>query len=43
MQEKMKMTEEKDRNLVQVQQQCSVYFCVKMIFEYRFFFTDMAI
>ena len=33
MQEKIKMTSQKDKNLVQVQQQCSVYFCIKMIFE----------
>ena len=30
---KMKMTSQKDENLVQVQQQGSVYFCMKMIFE----------
>jgi len=30
---KMKMTEQKDRNLVKVQQQCGVYFCIEMIFE----------
>ena len=29
MQEKMKWTQQKDENLVQVQQQCSVYFCIK--------------
>ena len=29
MQEKMKMTSQRDENLVQVQQQCSVYFCIK--------------
>ena len=32
MQEKMKMTYQKDKNLVQIQQQCSVYFCIKNIF-----------
>ena len=33
MQEKMKMTSQKDENLVQVQQQCSVYFCIKTFFK----------
>ena len=32
MQEKVKMTKQKDKNLVQAQQLCSVYFCLKMIF-----------
>ena len=30
---KKKITQQKDKNLVQVQQQCSVYFCVKKIFK----------
>ena len=29
----MKMTKQKAKNLVQAQQQCSVYFCVKMNFD----------
>ena len=29
----MKMTQQKNENLVQVQQQCSVYCCIKTIFE----------
>ena len=33
MQEKMKMTKQKDKNLVQVQKQCSVYFCIEMFFK----------
>ena len=33
MQEKMKMTKQKHENLVQVQQQCSVNFCLKIVFE----------
>ena len=33
MQEKMKTTWQKNENLVQVQQQCSVHFCLKIIFE----------
>ena len=33
MQEKMKMTKQKDQNMVQVQQQCSVYLCKKNIFK----------
>ena len=33
MQEKMKMTWEKDGNLGNVQQQSSVYFCIKIIFK----------
>ena len=33
MQEKMKMTWQKDENLVHVQQQCSVYFCIKTFFK----------
>ena len=32
MQEKMKMTSQKDKNLAQVQFQYSVCFCIKMIF-----------
>ena len=36
MQEKMKMTSQKDENLVQVQQQGSVYFCMKIIFKSSF-------
>ena len=32
-QEKMKMTLQKQENLVQVQQEYSVYFCIKMIFK----------
>ena len=35
MQEKVKMTWQKDENWVQVQQQCSVYFCIKTFFESR--------
>ena len=31
--EKMKMTWQRDENLVQVQQQCSVYFCIKTFFK----------
>ena len=37
MQEKVKMTWQKDENWVQVQQLCSVYFCIKMIFKSWFF------
>ena len=33
MQEKKKMTEQKDENAVQEQLQCSVYLFIKMIFE----------
>ena len=33
----MKMTSKKDENLVQVQQQCSVYFCIEIFFESWFF------
>ena len=33
MQEKMKMTEQEDENLVIVQQHGSDYFCIKIIFE----------
>ena len=33
MQEKMKMTQQEDKNLVQAQQHCSVYFCLKIIFK----------
>ena len=33
MQEKLKMTYQKDKNLVQVQQQCGVYFYIKIIFQ----------
>ena len=32
-QEKMKMTWQRDENLVQVQQQCSVYFWIKTFFK----------
>ena len=32
----MKMTQQKDKNLVQIQQQCNVYFCIKII-RYRVF------
>ena len=37
MQEKMKMAWQKDKSLVQVRRQCSVYFCIKIIFESGFF------
>ena len=37
MQEKMKITLHKDKNLAQVQPQCSVYFCIKKNFESWFF------
>ena len=33
MHEKMMMTKQKDKNLVQAQQQCGVDFCLKMIFK----------
>ena len=33
MQEKIKMTLQKDKNLIQGQQQCGVYFCIEIIFE----------
>ena len=33
MQEKMKMTQQKDENLIQAQQQYAVHFCIKTIFE----------
>ena len=33
MQEKMKMTKQEDKDLVQVQQNCSLYFCLKIIFK----------
>ena len=33
----MKMTKQEDKNLVQVQQQCRVYFCMKTIFKSWFF------
>ena len=33
MQEKIKTTLQKEENLLQVQQQCSVHFCIKMILE----------
>ena len=33
MKEKMKMTKQKDNNLVQVQQPCSVYFSIKIVFK----------
>ena len=36
MHEKMKMTKQKDKVLVQVQQQCNVYFCVKILLNYYF-------
>ena len=36
MQEKMKMTKQRDKNLVQVQQHYSVYFCIKRIFKSSF-------
>ena len=32
MQEKVKMASQKDKNLAQVQLQCSVHFCIKRIF-----------
>ena len=33
MQEKLKMTYQKDKNLAQVQAQCNVCFCIKTFFE----------
>ena len=33
MQDKMKMNYQKDENMVQVQQQCSVYFSIKIFFK----------
>ena len=36
MQEKMKMTQQKDENLAQVQQQCSVYSCIETFFKSLF-------
>ena len=33
MHEKVKMTKQKHGNLGEVQQQCRVYLCIKMIFE----------
>ena len=37
MQEKMIMTQQKDKNLVQVQQQCSVYFSTKIFLNHDLF------
>ena len=37
MQEKIKMTQQEDKNLVQVEQHCSVYFCMKIILKSRLF------
>ena len=37
MQEKLKMTQQKDKNLAQVQQHYSVYFSIKIIFKSQFF------
>ena len=37
MQERKKMTWQEDENLVQVQQQCSVHFYMKIIFESLFY------
>ena len=37
MQEKMEMIKQKDKTLVQVQQQCSIYFCIKLNLESSIF------
>ena len=37
MQEKIKMTLQKDNNLAQEQPQCSVYFCTKQFLNHDFF------
>ena len=42
MQEKIKMTSKKDENLVRVQQQFIVYFCIKIIFELLIFLADIV-
>ena len=42
MQDKMKMNYQKDENMVQVQQQCSVYFCIRNNFRIMIFLADMA-
>ena len=38
----MKMTLQKDENLVQAQQQCSINFCIKKILNHDFFLADVA-
>ena len=42
-QEKMKITKQRYRNLVQVKPRRSVYFCTKTIFESRFFWLIRAL